>query len=185
MVRQSKGGRGGPGWFERIKILAIDNYLAAADSLQNQQILQKQRPRGRPFVKGQSGNPAGRPAGKRNRATRAVEALLAGEAEALTRKAVEMALGGNAVALKLCLERLAAPQREPPASLQLPTLRAAAELPGAMAALAAAVSRGGLSAGEAEAFGRLLQGFARLFEACEVEARVKQVEATVARLSQP
>src|SRR5438477_6015095 len=50
------------------------------------------RARGRPFPKGQSGNPAGRPRGSSNRATRAAEMLLDGEAAALTRKAVELAL---------------------------------------------------------------------------------------------
>src|SRR5258708_10256635 len=53
------------------------------------------RGRGRPFPKGQSGNPAGRPRGSSNRATRAAEMLLDGEAAALTRKAeraVELAL---------------------------------------------------------------------------------------------
>lgn len=64
------------------------------------------RQRGRPFPKGVSGNPAGRKAGTRNRATMAAEALLDGEAEALTRKAVELALQGDTVALRLCLERL-------------------------------------------------------------------------------
>src|SRR5580704_11696466 len=63
------------------------------------------RPRGRPFAKGQSGNPAGRRRGCRNKATRAAEAYLDGEAETLARKAVELALAGNALALRLCLER--------------------------------------------------------------------------------
>jgi hypothetical protein len=40
------------------------------------------------FQPGQSGNPAGKPGGARHKATRAVEALLDGEAEALTRKAI-------------------------------------------------------------------------------------------------
>jgi hypothetical protein len=44
--------------------------------------------RGRPFAKGN----AGRPCGALNKTTLAAQALLDGEAEALTRKAVEMAL---------------------------------------------------------------------------------------------
>ena len=51
--------------------------------------------RGKPFEKGQSGNPNGRPQGSRNRATLAAEVLLEGEAEKLTRKAVKMALNGD------------------------------------------------------------------------------------------
>jgi len=68
--------------------------------------------RGRPFPKGQSGNPGGRPRGSSNRATRAAEMLLDGEATALTRKAVELALAGDQAALRLCLDRTVAPRRE-------------------------------------------------------------------------
>ena len=53
------------------------------------------RVRGRPFEKGQSGNPAGRRVGCRNKTTIAAAALLTGEAEALTRRAVELALVGD------------------------------------------------------------------------------------------
>ena len=48
--------------------------MSAANTARNQ--------RGRPFTKGQSGNPAGKPKGARHRATLAAEALLDGEAEA-------------------------------------------------------------------------------------------------------
>ena len=50
------------------------------------------RVRGRPFEKSRSGNPLGRRVGCRNKTTIAAAALLAGEAEALTRKSVELAL---------------------------------------------------------------------------------------------
>ena len=45
--------------------------------------------RGKPFQKGVSGNPAGRPIGARNKTSLAVEALLDGEAEGLTRRAID------------------------------------------------------------------------------------------------
>jgi hypothetical protein len=61
------------------------------------------------FQPGQSGNPAGKPPGVKHKATQAVLAMLEGETEALTRKAVELALEGDTMALKLCLDRLAAP----------------------------------------------------------------------------
>ena len=44
------------------------------------------------FAGAGSGNPAGRPRGCRDDVNRAARLLLAGEGEALTRKAVEMAL---------------------------------------------------------------------------------------------
>ena len=59
------------------------------------------------FQKGQSGNPAGKPKGARHKTTLALQALLDGEAEALIRKAVELALAGDITALRLCLERIA------------------------------------------------------------------------------
>src|ERR1700719_2252222 len=62
--------------------------------------------RGRAFEKGRPGNPGRRPRGSVNRSTRAAMLLLDGEAEALTRKAVELALAGDPVALRLCLERI-------------------------------------------------------------------------------
>jgi len=53
------------------------------------------RVRGRPFEKVRSGNPLGRRAGCRNQTTISAVAMLSGEAGALTRKAVELALIGD------------------------------------------------------------------------------------------
>lgn len=58
------------------------------------------------FQPGVSGNPAGKPPGAVHKTTQAVQVMLDGEAEALTRKAVEMALEGDTTALKLCLDRI-------------------------------------------------------------------------------
>jgi hypothetical protein len=41
-----------------------------------------------------------------------MQLLLDGEAQALTRKAVELALDGNTMALRMCLDRIGPPRRE-------------------------------------------------------------------------
>src|ERR1700732_1627842 len=78
--------------------------------------------------KGQSGNPAGRRVGCRNKTTLAAAALLAGEAEALTRKAVELALGGDPTALRLCIERILPQCRERTVKFILPPIESAADI---------------------------------------------------------
>ena len=94
------------------------------------------------FKPGRSGNPAGCPRGTKNRSTLAAEALLEGEAERLSRKAVEMALEGDVAAMRLVLERLIPPRRDRPVSLNLPPIDTAADVVGAcQAARAAALPR--------------------------------------------
>ncbi len=78
--------------------------------------------RGRPFAKGRSGNPGGRPRGSINRSTRAAQLLLDGEATALSRKAVELALAGDPTALRLCLDRTVAPRRDRSVELSRPPM---------------------------------------------------------------
>ncbi len=72
------------------------------------------------FQPGQSGNPSGRPRGSLNRTTLAAQTLLDGEAEKLTRKAVEMALAGDPAALRICIDRVLPPRRDRPVSIYLP-----------------------------------------------------------------
>ena len=73
------------------------------------------------FQPGHSGNPNGRPKGSRNKATIAIEALLNGEAEKLSRKAVELALDGDTTALSLCLKMIISPRKDNPVVFDLPT----------------------------------------------------------------
>jgi hypothetical protein len=61
--------------------------------------------RRRPFARGRSGNPAGKRPGTRHRTTMAAEALLDGEATAITRKAIEAALSGDMIAIRICMDR--------------------------------------------------------------------------------
>ena len=132
-------------------------------------------PKGR-FVKGQSGNPKGRPVGARNKATETAELLLDGEAEALTRRAVELALAGDGMALRLCLERIIPPRRGRPVQLGLPPVCGAADLGGTMAAITNAAGRGAITPGEAAELARVVEIFVRAVEASDFEKRLRQLE---------
>jgi hypothetical protein len=75
-----------------------------------------------PFQKGQSGNPAGRPRGSRNRPSARVQSLLEGKAEDVARKVIEMAQAGNIRALRMCLDRIALAPKYEPGSCELPPI---------------------------------------------------------------
>jgi hypothetical protein len=108
--------------------------------------------RGRPFAKGKSGNPNGRPVGARNRATLAAEVLLDGEAEKLTRMAVALALKGNVACLRLCFDRIFPPRRDRLVRFTMPALSSADDAAKAVAAMTAAVARGELAPTSAVAY---------------------------------
>ena len=109
-----------------------------------------------PFEPGRSGNPAGKARGTRNKVTLAIEALLDGEAEALTRKAIELAKAGDIAALRLCMDRLAPPRKDRLVMFELPTITSAADAVKASAALVAAVADGDLTPAEAGELGKLI-----------------------------
>jgi Family of unknown function (DUF5681) len=77
------------------------------------------------FKPGQSGNPDGRPKGARNVTTRAVEALLDGEAEKLTRKVIELGLTGDMTALRICMDRITPPRKD--VAFSLPAMNVPAD----------------------------------------------------------
>jgi len=125
---------------------------------------------------GASPNPAGKPKGTRNRTTLAVEALLEGEAEALTRKAIEQAKAGDTTALRLCLERIAPAPRDRPVSLKLPRVRTADDIGAAMSATLAAMAKGEITPGEAATVAGVLDVKRRALELIELEQRVAALE---------
>ena len=108
------------------------------------------------FQKGQSGNPRGRPVGARHKATLAAEALLDGEAEALTRKAIEAALDGDTVAMRLW-ERILPARRSRPVQFAIPPLKSVADAGAVMAAIVEAVSASEISPDEAAELSQLLE----------------------------
>lgn len=133
--------------------------------------------RGRPFQKGQSGNPAGKPPGTRHRVTQLVEALIENKAEALTQRALDDALAGDGVLLRALLDRLAPPRRERPVQVDLPPLTCPADAPRIAAALLERASNGELTPTEAQALATLLESYRKQTELASFEERLAALEA--------
>ena len=131
------------------------------------------------FKPGKSGNPRGRASGSRNRASLAVEQLLDGEAQALTRRCIELAMEGDTTALRICMERLCPPRRERPLNsdaVKLPRLLDSGSLARVSTALVRAYAAGRVTASEAEAFARVLESHRRLVETTELASRLDALE---------
>jgi hypothetical protein len=128
--------------------------------------------RGRPF---KPGNP-GRPKGSRNKATLAVEKLLDGEANALTRKAIDLALLGDGPAMRICMERIAAPRKDRPISFPLPPLKTAEDAITAQAAVAAAMAGGEITPSEAGEVSKVIETFCSAILARDLEKRLAKLE---------
>ena len=128
--------------------------------------------RGRPFG---PGNP-GKPKGARSRATMAAEALLEGEAEKLTRTAIDKALEGDSVALRLCLERLVPPRKDSPIKIELPPITTAGDVVSASAAVLSAVGAGAISPDEAGRVMALLTAHKNIVETGDLERRIAALE---------
>ena len=117
-------------------------------------------------------NPGTRP-GTRHRATTAAMALLEGEAEAPTRRCVELALAGDTTALRLCLERLLPKSRA--VRLPLP-LRTLADLEAATDAVSDALADGTVVLDEVATLAGLIETRRRLLETAELERRLAALE---------
>lgn len=121
------------------------------------------------------GNP-GKPKGARHRTTLAIESLLDGEAEQLTRKAITMALAGDTVALRMCMDRIAPVRKDRPVAFSLPALKTVADAANAMAAIVAAVATGELTPAEANNLASLTDHFASAVAASDFDARLSALE---------
>ena len=156
----------------------------AANPLQMQPKLALQRkskgkPRGlgRPFMKGLSGNPAGKRPGTRNRGTIIAEEMLDCETRPLLRGAIDDAKGGDGVMTRFCIGRIIPPRRERPVRFDLPPIKSAADLSAAMEAITAAVAQGELTTGEAWEISQIIDTFIRAIDAADFERRLQRLEA--------
>ena len=126
--------------------------------------------RGRPFVRG---NP-GRPAGSRNRLTRITSTLLEGDAEALYHKARDLALAGNVHLLTFLLGRIL--PRERPVDIDLPEIDSAEDAADAITAIMRQVAQGSLTPNEGAALAVIVRTNRQAIDVADLMKRIDAIE---------
>jgi hypothetical protein len=119
------------------------------------------------FVKGESGNPAGRPPGARNRDTLIAEGLLDANGAPLVEMIVERAMAGDSAAMRLCMDRIVPRRRGRAAPIDLPRVETCTDVRAAVTAIIAQAAAGALTPAEGLEWLRLIEHAGRVIQMTE------------------
>ena len=100
---------------------------------------------------------------------------LDGEAEALVRKVVQLALEGDLTCLRICIERLVPPKKDAPIEVDIPEVSSIADIPKLFSALTAKI-RAGVTPSEARTVMDLAEGVHKTLAIAELEQRYTAME---------
>jgi hypothetical protein len=118
----------------------------------------------------------GRPQGSRNKMTIALQELLDGEGEAITRVLIDKAKSGDMTAIRLCIERLIPVMKERPVKLEFGSTETAAGLARAFDSLLQAVGNGEITPNDASLLTPVLESRRGVIETVESQQRIAALE---------
>src|SRR5258707_11489575 len=138
-----------------------------------------------PFEPGQSGNPAGRPPGARNRRTIMIEKLLDENVGKLMRLGINRADNGDSMVLRLFLQRILPRAKHSPVAFRLPSMATAADALAALSAIVQGVADGELTAVEAAELAMLVQLMSKVVVDTDHQRCIQKLEAVAAQIGKP
>jgi hypothetical protein len=131
--------------------------------------------RGKPFQPGNKYG-GGRPPGSRNQVTSVSQTILEEHAEILMKKCLHMALEGDVMAMRLCVERLIPIRRQRVVRFKMPSVGTMEEVDTASQAVVKGVAHGQLTPSEGEAFTGMLEGRRKIIETDQFDVRLEALE---------
>ena len=129
------------------------------------------------WKKGESGNPTGKPAGTRNKATLMIQRIMERGAQEIAEAVVGLAKEGDLSAARLVIERLVPPAKERPIALVMPDTASAEGIAQAQAAILQAVAAGEILPGEAATLSNIVEARRKALETQQLEQRITALES--------
>jgi hypothetical protein len=126
----------------------------------------------------QSGNRhgRGRPSGSRNKASIALDKMLADDGTDVVRAVLTAAKGGDMQAARLVLDRVVPVRKGRSVQLDLPTIESATDVLAALSLTVAAMAEGEITPDEAAVVAGVLETKRKAIETVELEARLARLE---------
>jgi hypothetical protein len=128
------------------------------------------------FVKGQSGNPKGKPKGVRHTATQITYALIEGNLQEVLETVVERAINGDMTACRMILDKVLPNTKDRPVTIDLPEINDLNGVGFAQAEILQAVATGDITPNEGERIASIVEARRRSLETIDLEARISQLE---------
>lgn len=128
------------------------------------------------FKPGQSGNPHGRPAGSKNAALAALDAIGEGAAQDLLKTVIREAQNGDMAAARIILDRVWPVRRGRPVMFTMPPVSSAADTAKALSGVLEAVAGGLLSIEEGQGLAAILESQRKTLELTAIEERLTALE---------
>ena len=134
------------------------------------------------FQPGESGNPAGRPRGARNKRTLAFETMLDRDATVIVDQLITLAKKGDIAAMRMCIDRIFPRPHGRPVAFDLPPMTTAADAVTVMGGIMQAISDGDLSAQEGAELSKVVAGFSQMVATADMARRLREIEQSLALL---
>jgi hypothetical protein len=114
-----------------------------------------------------------------------MQSLLETNAEAIARKAIDLATGGDLAAIRICFDRLVPARKDDAVALELPPLKSAADSVNAASTIVDAVGAGELTPSQAADIAKVVDIYVRALATQGFEERLAKLENSPAPASVP
>jgi len=128
------------------------------------------------FVKGQSGNPRGKPKGARHMTTQITYAMLEGDLQEVLSKVLDKAKSGDMTACRMILDKVLPNAKDRAINLNLVDINNLSDIASAQHKIIDAVFSGDITPNEGEKISSIIESRRRVIETVDLETRITLLE---------